>query len=75
MLFGITDINFGHGDMNRCTKLSPHRYRGCEGYEYACPLTLGKLPVDEISRQFCCCNFVTSKGELIENGMVEACNG
>jgi hypothetical protein len=48
-------------------KLSPHRHRGGEGYEYAFPLTLGTESCQSMRHQdnfFY--NFVTSKGKLIE---------
>ena len=53
------------------SKLSPHRHRGGKGYEYACPLTLGTEICQSIAHQdslllLFFCNFVISKGELIE---------
>ena len=49
------------------SKLNPLRHRSGKGYEYACPLTLGTESCQSMRYQgnfFC--NFVTSKGELIE---------
>jgi len=49
------------------SKLSTHRHRGGNGYEYACPLTLETESCQSITYQDnFLCNFVISKGELIE---------
>jgi hypothetical protein len=55
------------------SKLSPHRHRGGKGYEYVCPLTLGTESCLSIRHQDnVFCNFVTSKGELIEKVLLLA---
>ena len=50
------------------SNLSPHRYRGGKGYEYACQLTVRTENCQSTKHQdiFFFCNFVTSKDELIE---------